>query len=63
MGKLKTYTLRLITKGTYTGSVRAPSVDEAFARARNSWSNEDPHPFEQIDEELEYVITEEEVLL
>jgi triosephosphate isomerase len=52
---LKTYTLQLVTKGSYTGSVLAASVDDAVARARTIWCTEHPHPFEQFDEELEHV--------
>jgi hypothetical protein len=59
MSDLKFYQLRLITQGTYTATVMATSLDEAVTRARHSWSNEYPHPFKQIDEELEYVFNDE----
>jgi hypothetical protein len=56
---VKIYTLQLVTKGSYTGSVLAASVDDAVARTRDIWCTEHPHPFQKFDEELEYVIAQE----
>jgi hypothetical protein len=56
---VKIYTLQLVTKGSYTGSVLAASVDDAVARTRDIWCTKHPHPFEPFDEELEYVIAQE----
>jgi hypothetical protein len=60
MSALKTYTVMLVTKGSYAGSVEATSVDDAVARTFEYWCNDDPHPFEKDDEELITVTVEEE---
>jgi hypothetical protein len=57
---LKTYSVLLVTKGFYGGSVQATSTDEAIARTFEIWRNEEPHPFEKDDEELVTVTAEEE---
>ena len=60
MSELKTYSVLLVTKGFYAGSVEAASLDDAVARTRETWCTADLHSYEQYDEELVSVIAEEE---
>lgn len=59
MRKLKTFEVRLISRGTFTGEVEAVSEDDAIKRTFDLWCNASPHPFEQDDHELLSVIAEE----
>jgi len=59
MRELKTFDVRLITRGTFTGEVEAVSEDHAIKRTFDLWCNASPHPFEQDDHELLSVIAEE----
>lgn len=55
-----TFTVLLITKGFFAGSVDAASRDEAIEKTFLIWRTECPHPFERCDDdELVDVIAEE----
>lgn len=54
------FTVMLITKGFFAGSVEASSHDEAVEKTFHVWRTECPHPFERCDDdELIDVIAEE----
>jgi len=60
MSKLKTFTVLLVTKGFFSGTVEATSEDDAIERTFHLWRTECPHPFEQSDDsELESVVAHE----
>lgn len=59
MRKLKTFEVRLITKGYFFGEVEAASQSDAVQQTYDLWCNASPHPFEQDDHELLSVIAEE----
>ncbi len=52
MSKLKTYEVRLTTKGYFFGEVEAVSEEDAIKRTFDLWCNASPHPFEQEDDQL-----------
>lgn len=57
----RTFTVLLITKGFFAGSVDASSREEAIEKTFHIWRTECPHPFERCDDdELVDVIAEEE---
>jgi hypothetical protein len=60
MSELKTFSVKLITRGVYVGAVEAKSQDDAIDRSYHLWCNIYPHPFQQTDDEL-LVVTAEEV--
>jgi len=60
MSKLKTFTVLLVTKGFYSGTVEATSEDDAIERTFHLWRSECPPPFEKSDDsELESVVAQE----
>jgi hypothetical protein len=59
MSKLKTFEVRLTTRGTLFGEVEAVSEEDAIKRTFDLWCNASPHPFQQHDHELTSVIVEE----
>lgn len=57
---LKTWNVFLTTRGSFTGTVEAKSLDDAIEQAYRLWRTECPHPFEKSDDdELMDVIAEE----
>lgn len=61
MSTLKTFEVRLITRGFYSGSVEAETEADAIDRVFHIWRTACPHPFEKDDNELIDVIVEGEV--
>ena len=60
--RLRTYSVRLITKGFFEGTVEASSEDDAIDETFRLWCTECPHPFEKSDDsELIDVIVEGEL--
>ena len=60
--RLRTYAVRLITKGFFEGTVEASSEDDAIDESFRLWCTECPHPFEKSDDsELIAVIVEGEL--
>ena len=52
MSTLRTFEVRLITRGYFIGEIEAASEADAVARTFDIWCNVSPHPFEQDDHEL-----------
>lgn len=48
--KFKTFSVSLIAKSFYSGTVEALSEDEAIERTFQIWRTECPHPFDQSDD-------------
>jgi hypothetical protein len=59
MSRSKTYSVTMITRGTYSGEVEATSQADAIRRTYDLWCNASPHPFEKDDNELMSVDAEE----
>ncbi len=59
MSALKTFEVRLITRGYFIGEIEAESEADAVARISDIWCNVSEHPFEQDDHELISVTAEE----
>lgn len=58
---LRTFHVRLITRGSYDGCVEARSAGDAIERARHIWRTECPHPFERCEDDELADVTAEEV--
>ncbi|MEQ1613908.1 MAG: hypothetical protein ABL904_14275 [Hyphomicrobiaceae bacterium] len=58
MSTLRTFEVRLITRGYFIGEIEAASETDAVARTFDIWCNVSEHPFEQDDHELISVTAE-----
>lgn len=57
---LRDYSVVLVTKGFFVGTVEAVSIEDAIDRTFHIWRTECPHPFEKSDDsELISVVAEE----
>lgn len=58
---LKTFRVRLVTRGFFEGAVEANSAEDAVQRTFEIWRTECPHPFERSDDSELVSVEAEEV--
>ncbi len=62
MTTTRTFNVTLITKGFFTGTVEAATVEDAVEETFRIWRTECPHPFEKVDDDELVDVTVDEAV-
>lgn len=62
MKMTRTFNVTLITKGFFSGTVEASSVEDAIEETFRIWRTECPHPFEKSDDDELVDVTADEAV-